>query len=194
MTMNNIRLSTTVREQIRRALLSTRFDKRTKELEAAQDKLARDVYETAYDQTTRRKMNALPEGWLPETKSVWARFGCIDFHRELPDKKRLRVPFEKHGHYGSSAALLAVDADHVLSKRHQDIRKELDAIQRERNDLTREIDAVLFSVTTANKLVDVWPEIRKTVEDICKTYVASSNLPAPRVEFLNKTLGLTKAA
>jgi hypothetical protein len=53
---------------------------------------------------------------------------------------------------------------------------------------------VLFSVTTANKLVDVWPEIRKTVEDICKTYVASSNLPAPRVEFLNKTLGLTKAA
>lgn len=191
---SNIRLTSRLRFKIRAALMLKRFDARRKALATEKSALAFAAYEAAFDAATRRKMNRLPAGWLPEISTIAAKFGYTEFYQALPDKKTVRVPSDKTGRYGSAPVLIAVGQEHPLYQRHAKMQAEDRAIEQEANDLTREIDAVLLSVSTASKLMTVWPEITATVEEICKHYVPSANLPAPRVDMLNKVLGLTKAA
>lgn len=183
----NTRLTKEMRKEIKGQLLSDKFAKRKSVIADKLQAFALKVYETKFTFGERRILNRLPDGWFREEAYVGARLGHFDFHISL-NKKRLRVPYET-SHY-----MLAVANDHPLTKTYAELKEEQNAIEKEEAELKREIDAVLFSVVTANKLVEVWPEIKKKVTQVCKTFEDTANLPAPRVDFLNKTLGLTKAA
>ena len=190
--MQTVRLTSRHREQITRALLAQRFEQEEKAIEAEQSQLALRAYHERFNQADRKRMIALPAGWMNETNHVSARFGSDDFHGYLPGKESVRGTAEIGLGYGSSAYVISLPWDHSLSKKHSEWKNRRRKLRADKAKAESDIKQVLSSVTTSARLAEVWPEIKKTVEAVCGA-AAPSNLPAPRIEELNKMLGLIAA-
>jgi hypothetical protein len=182
-----IKLSDYKRGKIRAAILDGRFKKADESHLADMQQLGRKVYYQAFSVSDRRKMRSLPDGWLPKVKEFGARLGTDDVFFEYAEDGAVPVPFEKYDRYGAPV-ILALPPEDALSQIWKGIQSRKRARDEEENNLTREINAVLYSATTAKKLVETWPEIASIVEGVCET--PTINLPAPRVDALNQMLGL----
>lgn len=185
----SVKLNEPIRKTILKSLLADKFQKRSDKLKAEGCDFAMDIYREAFSEADRRKMKSLPDGWLPEAFTVSAQIGGQYIYKDCPDKKPVRIPHAKR-----NECLVNLPSSHPLYDRMMALNAEEKELTEEKEKLTAEINAVLYSVTTANKLIEIWPEISKTVNAACKTYVASANLPAPRIDLLNQSLGLNKAA
>jgi hypothetical protein len=186
-----VKLNDTHRAAIRRTLISDKFHQREGRVKNLRATLALELYNDNFDAEQQTKMRELPRGWLPLVRSVQARIGTVDFGNELPGGTPLPVPYNYHAHGENTRCLKVYGAEHHFAGQLIEILEEERDIKTEKERLTGEINGVLYSVTTSNKLVTVWPEIRSVVENICRT-ITTANLPAPRVADLNKALGLTK--
>jgi hypothetical protein len=76
-----------------------------------------------------------------------------------------------------------------MTIKHEGVANRRDDLITERNQLKREIRAILYSVSTFKKLYDVWPEVSKFTADI-EVNVAMQ-LPAVKVDSINQKIGLT---
>lgn len=184
----SVKLNESIRRAILKSLLADKFEKQSAKLRTESVDFAMSIYKEAFSEADRRKMKALPDGWLPETQTIQAEIGGQYVHLCLAEKQYVRIPSERRG------CLLKLESSHPLYDRMMKLNAEEKELGEEKDKLIAEINAVLHSVTTANKLIEIWPEISKTVNAACKTYVTSANLPAPRIDLLNESLGLKKAA
>lgn len=186
--MKAVRLNTNYRQAIRAHLIGDRFEKERQELQERLHDLAINVYNDVFDEATVRRMQRLPEGWLPTVRNVAVEFGG-DYNRlSFPDKVYKRMPASRV-EYGDCICLRKYPGSHEFSQEHTDIRNRRQAIKEEERQLIAEIDGVLYSVHTDKKLIEVWPEIKTVVEAACSPQ-GGVQLPAPRINHLNNVLGL----
>jgi hypothetical protein len=191
---NTIKLNTSHRDAIQRKLIENKFSPREKQLVLDNEKLALDVYHATFSPSERKKMDELPVGWLRRVHTIRARLGGVDFGYKLAGKKSVPMPAEKCDTYNEQSTFLLAVSDGPLAVEARRLERETEAIKTEKEKLRSEIRSVLFNATTANRLITLWPEIKPVVDAVLSVYVVQQNLPAPRVEDLNKALGLKSVA
>ncbi len=187
----SIRLTKDHRERICRVLLKGRFDAEREALKKREGKLAEAIYKAAFSPTERRRMAALPDGWLPTVGHVKARVLGENVCFYLPENRR--VPYEKVGSYSNCCHLIVLDdpkCDLVIQIRQflADRKAQKEAARA----LEYEIEAVLGSISTLNQLLKTWPEIETQAREIVGEPKPLVTALAPRLERINERLGLGK--
>lgn len=193
------RLVTRDRNRLVFDLLHNRFKADMTALCAERKRLATLAYESLYDAATRKKMDALPSGWLPERteiKCYWRQSRMLDLHFSgwVEPPEGLRSAFdavrfeqrrfmEKHDNYNFRHTLPDEIGEQVQvhNVTMQDFRvKVLRAKE--------QLDAALRRFTTVEKLIREWPE----VAPFAQPYVSPPSpkgepmrLPALRTDVLN---------
>lgn len=79
-------------------------------------------------------------------------------------------------------------ADHEFSTEFSAIEKEAETVKSLRETVTANVKAVLQSVTTVKKLLEVWPESKELIPTNVDS--PSINLPSVNVEQLNTMIGI----
>jgi hypothetical protein len=83
-----------------------------------------------------------------------------------------------------------IKANTELSKQLHGILKVQDQIALDKRNMEADVRAVLNSVTTVKKLLDVWPEASELIPTLPRVKDPKSNLPAIQPDKLNAVLGL----
>lgn len=165
------RLTTWTRERITKDVLEHRFSEQALRLVQDRAAFAMDVYNDIYSEADRKKMAALPNGWLPEDNDIRVQLGGSSRYMSLtfngstygPVASVLKDPIERVTLRMRSSDLRGCakvyDAGHPLAERYD----ELDTRQRDLNTAIdtakRQVEAALASATTIKRLIDLWPEI-----------------------------------
>lgn len=182
------RLNDTIREGICEAALAHRFDADFAKLERDKSRLAEATYAAIYDSGTRRRMNSLPKGWLPEATELSVRFeGNSKGDRTVLDLPQARRFLDKH----ESAGAWSRTVSHVFGAREpvsieaQRIVTAEAALKEERNKARRAVMTALHQARTIKQLVEAWPEIAPFAAQF-----GTAMLPAVDTRELNRRLGL----
>jgi hypothetical protein len=156
--MASTRLTNPMRTIIRDRMLDHAFSAREKALAAQQHALAREVYDRLYPKEVQKLMNALPEGYLSTDDDLMVVISG-EYHtlkyapgirlREASDSRRL--------------AILSSDplGERILAANREDTRLMADK-RKQRDDIW----GVLTSVSTLNKLLEMWPEVESFTTDL----------------------------
>lgn len=181
--MATVRLSNYIKETVISSLLSHAFDEREKALDKEWFALGDAVYQDLYPEDVQKKMKALPSGFLPVDDDVRVSFGG-DFTRVYFGENRML----SRAHQANAARVY--DDKHPLSVRHAAFRKAKDALSLEKSGAKSSAQAILDSVTTVKKLIEVWPEVEPFVKQFQQTDTGRY-LPALPIKDLNARLGLS---
>lgn len=193
--MASTRLTNYIRDRIRQALIKRTFDPRKKELTETEHALGRAVYNDLYSAEVQMQMHRMPEGFLPTACGVQVKFGdsFVQVNWDSADAARriaARRIADKHDIRGRAAAKV-YEPDHQLTKEFQKLQQLHKQFDDEMYEARRQINSLLGSCTTVEKLIRTWPE----VEEFAKPFlgkdagVPSTALAIPIAD-LNKILGL----
>lgn len=173
---------------LRERLIRHRFEEPEGELEAREQRLADRLYNALYTNSERHRMMKLPNGWLKER---------LDIEVSMPGRGwvvlKFREPLRFQDQTGRCVLSLNTE-DH--SELIQDLHEYLEAkdmLSRTRQQARRDISAVLKSVHTDKRLLEVWPEVKPFLQEIVPLQ-PKSNLPAVPIQNLNTMLKLKKEA
>lgn len=186
--VQSVRLTEDMRRDITKALLDHKLAKREEAHKASEFKLALRIYNSVFSAADRKKMAALPDGWLGVETYIDTRVGG-QFHRfffGFPDKTGNRPTQRFLSRNRREDFVIEVRSDVGLAIAAY--RDEAEAINAARTELKAKASGVLASVTTTSRLAEVWPEV---VAFIPK-YVPRQ-LPAVRRDELNAAFGLRAA-
>lgn len=205
--MSSIRLNNSIRDRIIHAALSHRFKKEAEAIRDDWAAFALKVYNRQYDQKTRDSMEALPEGWLPESGSIRASFGgrrgyfsfCGSFSvgREaknlLTSETRIYKRFLARD-YESMGKIYAADgksyaADDKISDEFTDLCRKTEDLETRIKEAKAVLTSALNSVWTVGAVVKNWPHLRPFVPAV----KGKSTLPAVTEKKLNELLDLPVA-
>jgi len=192
----SVKLTKTHREEILKRAMQHAFKDEVLALMAKFAKLANDVYEDVFSAADRKKMEALPEGWLPRDSEIrvtfgnehtWLKFngrnGCLpEVDGVWPEDQYRRYPASK-----KSKVCKAYDARDAMSVRFEELinaRKDLSSRVSEARSSTR---AALDRATTLQRLLEGWPEIEPFTRFIPRD---RPSLPAIKTDVLNTLLDL----
>ena len=196
----SVRLTNSIRDKIIQDLIDHRFTKEAEELAKKRARFAKKVYNDVYSEYQRRKMNALPDGWLPVKNSVKVKFGSeID---QCYASGELYLPHISRRQFVEVVKGWLVptcdDGYNVIKKQYEhgdSFTKERNALENAKLELRDKIEetyrnakAAVYSATTVNKLINAWPEVEPFVRKYIKT--EGTSIPAIKVEKLNAMLGL----
>lgn len=180
--MPTIRLTNNHRRAIHRRLTHGKFDAEQKKIDDLSGELGMAIYREILGKDFN-KLQKLPENWFGMKADILVMFGGETVSLRLPKKSR----FPKFmNHYGIVAKF---DGRHEYTKRHQKIAALISDLEKKKAALNAQIEGVLFSATTLNKLCELWPEVCDLAREVVKAPVAT-NLPAIQFDKLNKQLGL----
>jgi hypothetical protein len=177
------------RHALAKAIVEHRLTKVRDEYQRRSYAAAKAVYEEAFTPQERRKLNSLPDGWVPTLTRVYARFGSVELHIGLleRDAPKLRVPTSRY-----NTALLAAKEDHKLAAEVRDITKLGAALQHDAVEkLTKEVKGALGRFRTVNQFLEGWPEAAKAARPVIEKFCPLA-LIQPSLADLNKRLGLEK--
>lgn len=196
--MSTIRLNNQIRERIATAALRHRFTKEAEALRKEWAEFAVKVYNEQYDQKTRKMMESLPGGWLPEDSAIRASFGgkrgyfhfngAIGYGKGLASivesRERIYKRFlsKDHGGMGNNYPADAKISDEftTLSRKEEDLGSRF-------REAKLALDSALNSVWTIGAVLRDWPHLKPFIPVPEK---ASSNLPAVTESRLNELLDL----
>lgn len=186
------KLTTSMREQIVKAVMVHRFGEIAKALVAERAAFALRVYEDVYSEADRRKMKALPEGWLPTEDDLNIQFGDGRNYTQLTFSGSvwgevatvLPEPLEKvwlpiiNTHRNGCAK--AYEPAHSFVAEYIAIKDKTEALAVEIRSARRQAESATNTASTIGRLVEAWPEI----EPFTKRFVPTpKQLPAiPTVE------------
>lgn len=194
------RLTNHTREKIVHELLNRKFDERGKALAARSSELFTLVYEDQYDDEIRVLMKAIEKrkkqafqnrkrlevnvgGLALSVGEVSVGTGLTKYLKNTIPRPMLNQGYEKFATYSDCPIA------QQLFEFAQDTRAFIDEI----NEAKRQCTAALSSITTDNKLAELWPEAMAVVAQ----HIPSSgvnNLPALQFSHLTKVFGLEPAA
>lgn len=196
--MKSRKLTQSNRFDILHAILAHRFAKEAAQICIAYRRLAEQLYHRKYNVHAQVAMNALGDGWLPEDTSFRVQLGGAyweaDFNycgvrgvrgSDLPETARYRFLARD---VNGNRCLLALEAGDPLTIEYECIVARHMEHDARREEASSKINAVLASVTTTARLLEVWPEIAPFLPGPPSVH----NLPAPRVDELNLMLGLAR--
>jgi hypothetical protein len=190
------RLTKDIRDEIVMDLLRHSFKDRIEALYAERSALAQKIYEDAFSADARKKMQALPDGWLPEVNSINVRLGSDytsfefsgglygDINRIMKCKQpeSRRIPFKFRG-----GCVASYEATHSLALEHERIGNLRKSLWEEIESAKRAATTAVNAVSTVKRLIEVWPEVDPFAS---KHSTEKPQLPAVPTAQLNKILGL----
>ncbi|HNQ98386.1 MAG TPA: Nmad5 family putative nucleotide modification protein [Trueperaceae bacterium] len=194
--MASVKLTTALREIIRKRMLRHRFKETYDQLIQDRAALAKEVYTDCF-KDIMKQMAAVPAGWLPKDDVIKVQLAGkvheLPFHGQLYSnvtaflrdsipQTELTLPYDKY-----KRVVKVYDARHPIAERHDELENRLTDLKRGINEATAGIDAALNAVTTVGKLLEVWPEAAPFCGDLTQPAV---QLPAIQTTVLNRMLGL----
>jgi hypothetical protein len=160
------------REQITRAVLTHRFGAAALVLVNDRAALAAAIYDDLYPAAVRRKMKALPAGWLPFEEGITIQFGDSSRNYEtLPfngavygsASRVLEDPLERVsklvGYSHSRNCAKVYETGHAFCETYQALKARRVELEREIEAASRQTESAIASVSTFGKLLEMWPEI-----------------------------------
>jgi hypothetical protein len=201
--MASTKLTNTMRDRIVADLLGHRFGKAADKLVADRAAFALKVYRDVYSLTVRKRMEDLPNGWLPDEWGIRVQFGdgsgfsALSFNGSVggPISRYLTKPidtitkrlFAIHMHNCAKVYDLA----HPLAVHWSELSSREAALKTEIAAARTQANAAVYSASTINGLISMWPEVEPFAR---KHETAKAALPAlPTIE-LNRLLDLPVAA
>lgn len=195
--MTSRRLRNDDRDLVVRRLLIHAFREPADDLIRDMRSHALGVYQDLYTAGSRDKMSALPEGWLPTANNVEVRFGSSSYlhlrfdgttniggsvHKVCTKREALFLRMLSR-HIRRCAKVY--DDDHALSSTWRGLVARRDALKKSIEEAEGRARAILNSVTTTNRLVEVWPEVKPYLDQPREV-----KLPAVPVQEVNELLNL----
>ena len=197
--MSTIRINATIRDTVIQGLLNHRFSveqnniaERKEQIKQRIGELRKIAYKAVYG-AQAEKMLVVPKGWMEERSAVRVEVEGrtrieVDFEKPMP------IPQEDLG-YSKAAALWAADCDYM--KEYDSIQEAQASLDEDERELHKEISqlknralAIINSVTTVKRLLEVWPEVAEFLPE--ENAGAAGGVPAVLIEDLNKAFGLQK--
>ena len=173
-----MRLTNEHREEIARRAIAHGFDVREALLRKEENALAARVYDLAYPAAVRRAMKALPPGFLDTKDSIFARTGgeshWLHFAKGMPV---------------GNLETVRLAADDKLAVEIAAHARRSEACAAEKRTACREVAAVLASVATLVRLIEVWPEVESFTEGVGGGGKPVTALAKP-IKAINVALGL----
>lgn len=163
---NNIRLNTFIRDSIIGSLLAKRFDGEKKQLLKEQAEFAVRLYRVLYPEWQR--FVRLPKGWLLQAPSFSARIRGERHRFQL--NAEFRFPSEDRER---------TLQDEGLIKEFKQLQERLAKHEDDRITARQQGRALLHSVTTVKKLLEVWPEVKPFLPKDVATVTCALALPVP---------------
>ena len=205
--MASVRLNAGMREEILRIVMEkTDFEQQLKQLGDATVN-AEKIYDFLYDKKTQKTLAEAPEGWFCEHDHIRANLGGMSAHFKFPktgepavvepdeDPDYVEEPRFKrrflHKHCGSYRVV--VPADNPMATSYIHMTQETNRINEEKGRFKRKVEATLKSVTTVNRLLEVWPELKQIIPpEVFEGEIIG--LPAIITSDLNKHINFGQAA
>lgn len=181
--MKSVRLTKEMRLKILSRLVEHAFGKLAKELQADDDAFGLAVYVDVYDPLVRRRMRALPEGFIAKKCAIRVAFGG----QQNQVSWRGFLPIAAKHVYDRAKSYLS---DDPLSQRHDALERRRNLLRAERDGVWSQIKGVLESCTTLKQLVEIWPEAESFVRDFAEQGPAAVTALALPIKSLNELLGL----
>jgi hypothetical protein len=204
--MSTIRINAELRDGIIANALTQRFAADRLQIAEQEEKLhqltkARDQagYEAAFSEIDRKRLQAAPEGWFPKSSSVKVAVEDTNEVIQISFAEAQRVPYEVHDNRHGTHIASIIKPDHPYMAARNAVRDakaikeamEKDVQERERA-LRAKVKAVIESVTTVGRLVEVWPEVQDFLPEVMAG--PKGNLPATLISDLNAELGIVREA
>jgi hypothetical protein len=201
--MSSTRITAALRDHVIGGLMRHRFNieelaitdliKQADQLEVERKTVG---YETVYSASDRETLSRKPS-WFPCVTRVKVQIeeGAVT---EVHFSEKRPVPYDRGKDYSSAvAAIIHPDCAYLqLSRQEQQLRDEAKsqraALEEKRRDLRARAVAVIESVTTVKRLLEVWPEVHDFLPE--ENAGPQGNLPTVLIEDLNQALGLKTAA
>jgi hypothetical protein len=180
--MASIRLNQRMRDVILLRLMKHAFGEREKQLKEDEFFLGKDVYDDLYPNALRRKMRALPDGFLRKSSGLTVVFAG----------QRANVSFDGFrpiaNDHDSYQGAKSYDASDELSVRYFEIEASARLLKEERDRARSMAKATLDACNTIKVLLELWPEAKPFVAD----FTSSKPVLALTVSIkdLNSQLGL----
>jgi hypothetical protein len=178
-----LRLTKEMRFKISSELINNRFDSEEEKLKIEEDQFARDVYEDLFTKNEIEILNGLPDDWFPKTSHLKVSFG--DSYCYVNFLGQVKVPYK----YEYNRCAKIYDGIHVFSKRYETLKDKKEKIVGEKKQLKNSIKSILDSVRTVKKLLEVWPEVKPTIDKLFDDN-KENMLPAIPIKDVNKALKL----
>lgn len=175
-----VKLTKGIRDDILHKIMKHRFAADEEAVEQQGHALAHKIYLDTFTAEDIKLMSSLPTGWL-ETDN--------DFHVQL-GSEYVRLVFSEHRRLPADklrGCWKVYKSNHEFSLEYDTLKDARANLKEAKAVAERQIKAVLESVTTVNKLNEIWPEI---AEFTAKYKEAPGKVPMLVPNELNKTLNL----
>lgn len=204
--MSSIRITAELRDGIVANALTQRFasvklqiaeqDEKVRQLTKVRDQAG---YEAAFCETDRKRLASAPEGWFPKDTKVKVAVEETNEVIEITFAEAQRVPYEVHNNRHGTHIASIIKPDHPYMAARNAVRDAKAILEAMQKDLTEQerglrakVKAVVESVTTVGRLVEVWPEVSDLLPEVHAG--PKGTLPATLISDLNAEIGLSKAA
>jgi hypothetical protein len=163
------------------ARLKEQFQPKLDELAELEHQIAEKIYEEMMGPHAVI-MASLPEGWLPTYSNVTVQSKESDF--------RETFKFSHPKRFTATAGSYHRKPSEQLLKLCKQFTEDEQNIKNIKSEAIKEAQRIIGSVTTVNRLVEVWPEIASVIKDIGEDPQPTSQVPAPLLDKLNEVLDL----
>lgn len=172
------KLNTSIRNDIIRGLVLKSFKDERQALLAEEHDLAAQVWAAGFKSEHLKLIRQCPASWFETTTEIKGRF---DFqHINLSAKEGLPIP-----HARRWATHVSLDAKDALAVLVMDWHRRQEEFNAKVNKAKRMAEATLASVSTVNRLIEVWPEVKPFIPEAAKV-----GLPMVPVKELNAAFKL----
>lgn len=180
------RLTNSIRETILKKAIARAFDKKEAALEKLKSDFAQKLYSTTFWEY-EQAMRALPRGFFKyrEQRDISVRTddGYV-YLRKLDLRGEKPFPF-------LTEEFDLIGEGHPMRYAAMEVIGEMELLKVEQNEFERDCRAILWSVNTVKRLLEVWPEIEDLVPNEPKKSVP---IPYDLTIRLNERLGISGGA
>ncbi|OYW51807.1 MAG: hypothetical protein B7Z29_21190 [Hyphomicrobium sp. 12-62-95] len=182
------RLTNDIRGAIHKAAVTAAFAEREAAMKAAEAALAVEAYEATFSEDVLALVAKVPANWFRKDRCLNFNVGGLRIRLNTSDYG-LPVPYQSAGGrgYGCHEEIGTVMPGD-LCDRIQAHAKAKEALRDQYKRAEKDLEMLLLSISTVNKLKEVWPEGEPFYSRFLDTRAPS--LPAIRFAEVNKVLGL----
>ena len=157
------KLNESIRSKIVSAALADALNTRREALVKRESDLAKKVVADVLGSKMIKLLAGLPSGVVPTRSNISVQFATS--YTTLDCDEWLRLPADKC-QYSTSVCLQSYDALHPLSEEYASFKNDEKQLETDHKQLKVNLDALLRSVTTTEKLLVAWPEAKSYLPEI----------------------------
>ncbi len=189
--MSTIKLNKTMREEIAKDL-TRKLEEKKNAINAEGSHLAKMLYEEMLTPKERDLLNSLPEGWVPTFDAFYVKCPTNGRFNRIALKLDFREPHPWT--FNTRPNLVDLESCPKFKAAFLEWHERYSAARETEQDARRKALTVLNSVTTVNRLLEVWPECRASVERCVSESRTVGKAIAVPVGELNSLLELPEEA